>query len=44
MALSNTADKRIKSYDKITSYPYGYIENASDTSKTLLEEAYAIRK
>ena len=44
IALSNNDDIRIKSYDKITSYPYGYIENANDTSKTLLEEAYAIRK
>ena len=33
MALSNTGDKRIKSYDKITSYPYGYIENANNTHR-----------
>ena len=35
IALSNNDDKRIKAYDKITSYPYGYIENGNDTSKTL---------
>ena len=35
IALSNNDDKRIKAYDKITSYPYGYIENGNDTSKTI---------
>ena len=41
IALSNNDDKRIKPYDKITSCPYGYIENANNTSKILIEEAYA---
>ena len=41
IALSNNDDKRIKPYDKITSCPYGYIENANNTSKILKEEVYA---
>ena len=27
IALSNNDDKRIKAHDKITSYPYGYLDN-----------------